>query len=42
MLEALPMTKNAAKIEVSGVSNEAVLTNVIASSMATIREKNKI
>jgi ATP-dependent protease ClpP protease subunit len=42
MLEALPMHKASAKIEISNVSNEAVLTNVIASAMANIREKNKL
>ena len=42
MLEALPVHKQSAKIDVSGVSNEAVLTNVVASAMANIREKNKI
>jgi chromosome segregation ATPase len=42
MIEALPISKNAAKIDVHSVSNDAALTNVIAGTMATIREKNKI
>jgi hypothetical protein len=42
MLEALPMHKASARIDISNVSNEAVLTNVVASAMANIREKNKL
>ena len=42
MIEALPMHKQSAKIEINNVSNEAILTNVVASAMANIREKNKI
>ena len=42
MIEALPMHKQSAKMDLSNVSNEAVLTNVIAASMANLREKIKI
>lgn len=42
MIEALPNHKSATKIDVSSVSNEAALTNVIAGAMASIREQNKI
>jgi len=42
MIEALPVHKTAAKIEVGDVANEATLTNVIAGAMADLRIKNKI
>jgi ATP-dependent Clp endopeptidase proteolytic subunit ClpP len=42
MLKDLPMSKTAAKVEISNVSNESQLTNVAASAMAAAREKFKI
>ena len=42
LIEALPMHKAANKINVSETANSAVLTNVVASTMADIRTKNKI
>jgi ATP-dependent Clp endopeptidase proteolytic subunit ClpP len=42
LIEALPMHKTANKINVSETANTAVLTNVVASTMADLRTKNKI
>ena len=42
LIEDLPVTKVANKIEVSTVTNELALTNVVAKQMRDVREKYKL